>query len=545
MKKQISCIHKIGLIAILTGLSGFFSCHPLDEVPPGVLDPDTFFESQEDALSALTAAYAVQYGGTQHYYLRAWTYITDWITDDMGAGFGGEIADRKPVDRFKYPTDYVEFYNVWWNAYMIVNRAGNVITKVSDMPDEAFKSPELKRRILAEARFLRAQNYFNLVRLFGDVVFHGDSYVSDPVGDADMSRTDVETIYSFIISELEIAEQDLWTRDLVEKGRATRGAAQAFLSKVYLTRAGWRLDARTHIMVQGDASNWAKAAEWARKIMDEGDYNLRANYREVFPAHEDDYDLYENNEEHIYFVNCIEATKSFETKLYWGPRLANGEGGYSTFVGEKELIFSFEPGDQRDEVTNLYYVIDELEEEQPLDESNQNYWWPEMNIPHVNKFLPDEEDYKFPPSGNATGTNYPLFRFSEVLLIYAEAVNEANGSPTADAIEAFNRVRRRAGLSEWPNVNNVDGNPYPNTQDGFRQAIRQERRWELCYEGKRLFDLFRWGILEETFHARAAAPDATVQDSIRALNVDMKHNLHPIPFAEIQKNPNLTQNPGY
>jgi hypothetical protein len=91
----------------------------------------------------------------------------------------------------------------------------------------------------------------------------------------------------------------------------------------------------------------------------------------------------------------------------------------------------------------------------------------------------------------------------------------------------------------------VYGNTYPDTQDGFRQAIRQERRWELCYEGKRLFDLFRWGILEETFHARATAPDATVQDGIRAINVDMKHNLHPIPYAEIQKNPNLTQNPGY
>ena len=427
-----------------------------------------------------------------------------------------------------------------------------MIANVPGMPDAVFESPELKKRYIAEARFLRAQNYFNLVRLFGDIPFHGDSYVSNPVGDANKTRTDVKIIYDFIISELELAEQDLWTRDLTEKGLATRGAAQAFLSKVYLTRAGWRLDARTNTMIHGDPSNWAKAAEWAKKIMDEGDYNLRANYREVFPAHDDDYDLYENNEEHIYFVNCTGSSNFFETKLYWGPRMANGEGGYSTFVGEKELIFSFEPGDQRDEVTNLrdevvnlYYVIDELEEEQRLDEDNEDYWWPEMNIPHVNKFLPDEDKYKFPPSGNSSGTNYPLFRFSEVLLIYAEAVNEANGSPTADAIEAFNRVRRRAGLSEWPNVNDVVGNPYPNTQDGFRQAIRQERRWELCYEGKRLFDLFRWGILEETFHARAAAPDATVQDGIRATNVDKKHNLHPIPFAEIQKNPNLTQNPGY
>jgi hypothetical protein len=168
-----------------------------------------------------------------------------------------------------------------------------------------------------------------------------------------------------------------------------------------------------------------------------------------------------------------------------------------------------------------------------------------MNFPHVNKYLPDEDDYDFPPSANASGTNYPLMRYAEVLLIYAEAVNEANGSPTADAIDAFNEVRQRAGLSLWPTVNDVDGNPYPNTQDGFRQAIRQERRWELCFEGKRLFDLRRWGILVETFQARATAPDATIQDGIRAQNIEMKHNLYPIPLAEIKRNNNLTQNPGF
>jgi len=543
--EKFRCPHyRTGLIIILTGFAVSFGCQPLDEVPPGILDPSNYFEKQEDAYSALIGAYGAQYGGTQRYYLRAWTYITDWISEDMGAGFGGEIADRKPVDRFKYPTDYVEFYNVWWNAYMVINRAGNVIANVPKMPDAAFDSPELKKRYIAEARFLRAQNYFNLVRLYGDVPFHGDSYVSDPVGDADITRTDVETIYEFIISELELAEKDLWTRDQTEKGLATRGAAQAYLSKVFLTRAGWRLDAKTNTMVQGDASNWAKAAEWAKKMIDEGEYDLRVNYREVFPARNEDYDLYENNEEHIYFVNCTASSNFFETRLYWGPRLANGEGGYSTFVGEKELIYSFEPGDLRDEVTNLYYVIDELEEEQPLDDGNAGYWWPGMSFPHVNKYLPDEDDYTFPPSGNASGTNYPLFRFAEVLLIYAEAVNETNG-PTAEAIEAFNRIRRRAGLSEWPNVNDLNGNPYPSDQDGFRRAIRQERRWELCYEGKRIFDLRRWGNLVETFLARGNVTNPTPQDLIRAQNVQEKHNLFPIPYLEIQKDPSLTQNPGF
>jgi hypothetical protein len=543
MKTQIRTIIKSGFVIIMLGILGLTGCQKLDEIPPGILNPETYFETQEDALTALTGAYAGHYGGAQRYYLKSWIIVVDVGSDDMGDGFGG-IQERKEMDRFKFDPQFGDFYWVWWSAYLIINRAGNVIENVALMPDNAFDTPELKKRIIAEARFLRAQNYFNLVRCFGDVVFHGDSYVSDPVGDADKARTDVMVIYDFIIDELIKAEQDLWDREVTEKGRATRGAAQAFLSKVYLTLAGWRLDAKTGNMVQGDPSNWAKAAEWAKKCMDEGHYDLRANYRDVFPAHEDDYDTYENNEEHIFFVNCTEANNWFETKLYWGPRLANGEGGYSSFVGEKELIYSFEPGDLRDEVVNLYYVIDELEEEQPLDDGNAGYWWPGMSFPHVNKYLPDEDDYAFPPSGNASGTNYPLFRFAEVLLIYAEAVNESN-SPTAEAVEAFNRIRRRAGLSEWPNVNDLDGNPYPNDQDGFRRAIRQERRWELCYEGKRIFDLRRWGNLVETFQARGNVANPTPQDLIRAQNVQEKHNLFPIPYQEIQKDPSLTQNPGF
>lgn len=544
MKTQIKNIAKAGMILFMVGLSGMFGCQPLDEPQPGVLSPDIYFESQDDALAALTGAYAGHYGGAQRYYLKSWIILVEVGSDDMSDGFGG-IQPRKEMDRFKFDPSFSDFYFVWWNAYLIINRAGNVIANVPEMPDAAFDSPELKKRIIAEARFLRAQNYFNLIRLWGDVVFHGDNYVSDPVGSSDLTRTDIDVIYDFIISELELAEQDLWDRDVTEKGRATRGAAQAFLSYVYLTRAGWRLDATTNTMVQGDASNWAKAAEWAKKCMDEGHYFLQDNYRHVFPSDDDEFDTYENNEEHIFFVNCVATNNWFETLLYWGPRLANGEGGFSSFMGERELVWSFEPGDQRDEVTNLYYVIDELEEEQWLDDDNAGYWWPGINYPHVNKYLPDEDKYDFPPSQNASGCNYPLIRYADVLLMYAEAVNESNGSPTADAIEAFNKIRRRAGISEWPNVNDVDGNPYPNTQDGFRQAVRQERRWELCFEGKRLFDLRRWNILEETFQARATAPDATIQDGIRAQNIEMKHNLYPIPFTEIQRNNKLTQNPGF
>ncbi len=180
----------------MLGFYVMIGCKELDEIPPGILNPETFFETQEDALAALTGAYAGQYAGAQRYYLKSWSNLCELGSDDMGDGFGG-FATRKELDRFKFDPEYEDFYKVWWNAYRIINRAGNVIENVAQMPVNLFDSPGLKKRIVAEARFLRAQNYFNLVRLFGDVVFHGDSYVRDPVGDSDMKRTDIEVIYGF------------------------------------------------------------------------------------------------------------------------------------------------------------------------------------------------------------------------------------------------------------------------------------------------------------------------------------------------------------
>ena len=143
----------------MLGFIGMTGCRELDEIPPGVLDPETYFETQEDALAALTGAYGGQYGGAQRYYLLSWSNLCELGSDDMGDGFGG-IQDRKELDRFKFDPEYIHFYRVWWSAYIIINRAGNVIENVSKMPDNVFDSQELKKRIVAEARFLRAQNYF-------------------------------------------------------------------------------------------------------------------------------------------------------------------------------------------------------------------------------------------------------------------------------------------------------------------------------------------------------------------------------------------------
>lgn len=535
-------VNNIVKITIIFSLLTAYSCVDLSEPKPGALDPATFLETQSDALDLLTGAYSGQY--TTNSYLKQWIILHDVGSDDCGYLYA-EFPDRTELDRMIYNPTFGAFESMWWHHYMIINRAGLVIKEVAKMDESTFDTPEMKARIIAEAKFLRSHNYFHLIRQFGDVIFYGDDYVTDPIGAKDLSREKVDVIYDFLIEELIEAESDLWTRDEVEAGRATRGAAQALLAKVYMTRAGYRFDFGSATMVQGDQANWALSAEVSKRLIDENDYGLLDSFRLVFPAREEDY-AYENNREHIYFVNADAIGPWFETKKYYGPRRFDNQGAYSSYVGEVELYNQFDMADKRLDATYLTWVFDkEYGMRFDLtDPAYSWYWWPELDIPHIGKYLPDEQYYEYPPAENLSGTNLLLFRFAEALLMYAEAENEvAYGNP--EAIAAFNRVRRRAGLDEWPDVMDPEGNIYPGSQEGFRQAVRQERRFELAFEQKRLFDLRRWGILEETFQARAAAPDATQEDIIRAQNITVNHNLFPIPFYEIQRNPGLVQNVGF
>lgn len=520
-----------------------FSCAELDEPKPGALDPETFLQNQEDALDLLNGAYSGQY--TIESYLKPWIILNDIASDDCGYLYA-EFPERTQLDRLIFNPEFHDYLAMWWHHYMIINRAGLVVEEVAKMADNAFESVEMKSRIIAEARFLRAYNYFNLIRLFGDVPFYGNTYTKDPVASKEIQREKVDVIYDFIIDELISAKGNLWTRLDVEKGRATRGAAQAVLAKVYMTRAGWRLDASSGDMVQGDQQYWAKAAEASEELIRENQYDLLDSFRLVFPSREEDY-IYENGIEHIYFVNATSEGPWFETKKYYGPRRFDNGGAYSSYVSELELFNQFHSMDRRLDATFLTWVYDtEFSKRFDLNDPNVAwYWWPNLNIPHIGKYLPDEQFYQYPPQENLSGTNLILFRYAEVLLMYAEAQNEADGGPNGEAIEAFNRIRRRAGLDEWPNVADPQGDLYPDTQDGFRAALRQERRIELAFEQKRLFDLRRWGILEETFLERASVPDLTQEDIIRAQNVSKYHNLFPIPFYEIQRNSGLKQNPGF
>lgn len=352
----------------------------------------------------------------------------------------------------------------------------------------------LKARLLGEARFLRALNYFNLVRLFGDVPL-----VTVPVS-ANLTpeeiypfKSSATRIYGQIIEDLHFAAAKLPARytNPNDKGRATSGAALGILSKVYLTN-----------------KEWEKADSTALQVIESSVYSLHPDYAANWK---------ESNK------NGIESV--FEVQFYKKVTTENSQmvisglpsipglfaAGVEIMLPTQDLLNSFDTNDYRKSVTFF------------------DHYWQYNFEPHIWKYW-DQVAYK-PSATSASGADFMVMRYSEVLLIYAEALNEANGGPGTEAYWAINKVRERARNGNSAALPDLTGL----SQDEFRKAVLVERRHEFVSEGQRWYDLVRSATLIESVK-RAKGNQS---------NPSSFNNLFPIPQRELDINMNLTQNPGY
>ena len=350
-------------------------------------------------------------------------------------------------------------------------------------------------RYIGEARFLRALAYFDLVRIFGAV-----PAVTTPVsieGSYRVPREPVENVYeTIIIPDFIAAESALPAKcSGDEVGRATSGAAKSLLGRVYLTK--------------GDFLN----AESKLKEVTTMGYQLLANYEDLF-----DYTKSEHHSEYIFdieYQSGIGEGSTFTTAFF--PNFSEMNEFFNiTGAGQEynnptqELISLFVPGDTRKEVTvgvpGGFYDADSVFHALPTS-TNQTY---------TKKYFDSS------PVRADSKANWKVIRYADVLLMYAEALNE-NGKPQ-QAIPFLNQVRTRAGLEGYPNTM---------SQTETRDAIVLERRLELSFEGVRWFDLVRTGKAYEVMKDKGMAPYMTV---------------FPIPLSQVQiiNDPTIfPQNPGY
>jgi starch-binding outer membrane protein, SusD/RagB family len=427
---------------------------------------------------------------------------------DKGSTPADGGANAITMDNFPVSPDN-GFTNALWNGYFgLINKANIAIDQVRNNADIIAKE-DVKRQSEGEARFLRGYGYFMLVRLFGRVPLI-DTVFTDAAAQSNIPQASVAAVYSFVEADLQFAVANLpptWDAKFI--GRATKGAANGLLAKVYLTQ-----------------KKWTQALAAANAVITSGLYDLSTPYDRIFREEG------ENSKESVFEVQAA-ASAAFPTSngvQYAQIQGVRGPGiwdlGWGWNTPSTQLEAAYEPGDPRKNRTILYTSTATTPQQTiygetlPVGLPNPRYNNKVYSNPAIRASI-----------GNRFGywMNVRILRYADVVLMYAEAALESGNIPEALAKLEMVRARARAG-------NNTILPPVTTTDPAMlREAIRHERRVELGMEHDRFFDLVRWGIAQTTLHAAGKTNFNENRDV-----------LLPIPQVQIDLSKGvLTQNFGY
>lgn len=462
-----------------------FACKKLDEQPFSSVTPDKFGAS---VLQIETA-----YAGSLNYLWDYWSgygyAYGPFINDDQLNG-GDLVIGADNAD---------DLWNAHYKALMNINNALGAI-KAGRIKLESQETLDL---LTAEGKFLRAHNYFMLVRMFGGVPLITED-TPDPILNP-MAKASIADVYKLIISDLTFATEKLPESWGDAPGKQTSGAAKSMLAKVYLTMATYPLNV---------ASNYQKAADMALQVIESVTYSLVDSVVDVFSL------------ANKYGPEMIWSYNSTYDDVATDPMMWTTEVYLDGGWGDAAMDTAFErnwPTQKRKEA----YLFTDWDGMHYTD-------FPEQ-VPFCKKFFfyISADDF----NGYSSIMNWPILRYADVLLIYAEAANMASAGATApqNAVDAINQVIDRANGFK-PN----SAHPLLTTamtKAAFDAAVIQERSWELVFENcDRWFDICRKRILDD--------PKVTVRAEDR-LNFTIDDYLFPIPETDLRINKMLEQNSGY
>ncbi len=481
------------LIALLSGCNKDF----LVKSPEYSVNTANFFKTKDDAISAINGAYQpLQW--PKLYNIRMWT--TDIMAGNsiVGAGGGSDGIETTNEANFVTTPDNPGVLDLWRGPWPGILRTNIILEKVPGMNI----NEKLKNRILGEAHFLRGLYYFILVRFYGGVPLTLKPV--NPGDDLRPKRASKTEVYNQIILDFRKAAELLPTRNTYtgsDVGRASKGAAEGILAKVYLTLGDWQktVDLCNSVKALGFALNPSYA--------DNFDPSKKNSIESLFEIQ------YTSNAGYNFWSNENQASW---LSTFTGPRGADMvAGGWGWDQPTQEFMDSYEKGDLRKDVTVLY------EGGPPFagKDYQKSYSLTGYNL---RKFLVSKS---ISSSYDNSPMDFPVLRYADVLLMKAEALNELGR--TSEAEIPLDEVRNRAGLP------NVSGGM---TKEAFRLKVLHERRMELAFEGQRWFDLIRVNNGQYAID---------FLHSIGKSNMSKKFLLFPIPQKAIDANPNLTQNPGY
>ncbi len=486
MKRKIYTILSLALgIFLLSGCENL-----LKEDIYSELDPAGLFNTTSGAEAVLFSAYAE--GNLTGWAGKSTLNLEEWCTDIEWETGGGENRTAVLMINFTWDasTDWIRDL-MWNNPYRSI-RDANVIL---DNLDESSLKDEQKQLYKAEARFIRAVQYYNLYTWFGSVPLR-----KSQLDDLELPKVSEQELVAFIESELtEVVANLPSPGNEANYGRAHKGAAYAFLCKLYL-----------------NSKQWQKCSEAATSLISMGQYHLFPEFKELFNVEN------EINSEFIWAhqgvtdgLGCNYINGAFPidfsidpiSGFQWSGNMRNWAAQYRLY---DSFYNSFEEGDKRKELIISDFINKKGEAVSLLNTNNTRSfkYWPDVNA-----------------QGNEHGNDVPEIRYADILLSKAEALNELNG-PTQESLDLINQVRTRAGLA---NLNVSDFS----SKETLRDHILAERGWEFYSERKRRQDLIRHGKFVSSAIERGVT------------NAKPYHVKFPIPQTELDANKELVQNDGY
>jgi SusD family. len=487
---------------LLLSLFTLGSCHHMLDVEPHTFSSGaSYYQNEGQFLRAVNGAY----GSLQELYTvdHFWP-MTEMVADNTNYQFDASdrgAQQREEIDEFLITSTNNYVNNTWNMLYRNIQQINVILGRIEPVE---FSDEAKKAQYKGEAQFLRALQYFHLVRLFGPVPLIIDE-VEDPESAFSGGRASVEEVYNQILADVNGAIENLpasYTGS--DMGRATKGAALTLLGEVQMT-----------------LHNFDEAAAAFQQVLDMG-YSLLPNYADNFdPA-------FKNNAESVFAVQFDAGlqTEASNFIFMFGPRNAKdkligfpGNLGGSN-IPTPSIYRAYEEGDVRRDASIALFS----------DPSNANFEESQAfggDIPFIQK-------YYHPPflEDGRADENWPVYRYAHVLLMLAEALNETGAG---DPYPYINAVRERAGLDPLAGLD----------QEAFREAVAHEQRVELAFENHRWYQLLRTGkAIEVMTQHGIEEKERLTRLSDAAYNIQTHKLLFPIPEREIRLN-GFEQNPGW
>ncbi len=481
MNKKLSILSFVALTLI-----GAAGCKKWTDVEPvSQYSISQTFSDVSNAYSALVGVYD-ELQGDNGYGIRISMYYP--YDTDEGIVSGNLDNGRRGVGRYQLLLTNSEISNPFRQLYRGVEKANLCIEQIPLMKqyNEGTDAEKKElRRLYAEALTLRAQFYFELIRNWGDVP--APMVPAYQQTELFIGRTDRDTTYNKLLADLATAKQLLpWRTEVARNERITKGAAMALRARIALFRGGYALRSDGQMKRPADYLNYYTIArdECAELMARRTEHTLNPSFEDVWRKVTSF--TYDPQGEILFEVGAGGGNGNSDSRMgnYDGPNLNNasryGAGG-GGIVMLPNYFYAFDSVDTRRDVTITSYQVTSatnIKSQRRLGELNTGKYRRDWRVPLL------------PGTVLNVGYNWVVIRFSDVLLMYAEAVNEINNGPTPEAIAAFEEVRKRAYRGNVALIGTT-----PATKQGFFDAIVNERYLEFGHEGVRKYDLLRWNLL--------------------------------------------------